>query len=146
MKSILFNNACVITARFLVSLDFLFPRFFARKKESQGSLLFLALFCFQGAVLSSDSFNIISLPNAFVNTFSKIFFESFSTASFGSDIIISSFPDFVNYKIRTNHVMKLVILYTKRSSVFSTGSGIHGKLHIQRPFHLFITLWPADPC
>ncbi|HBB19293.1 MAG TPA: hypothetical protein DCZ62_02510 [Ruminococcus sp.] len=41
MKSILFNNACVITARFLVSLDFLFPRFSARKKESQGSLLFL---------------------------------------------------------------------------------------------------------
>ena len=39
--------------------------------------------------------------------------------------------------------MKLVILYTKRSFLFSTGSGIHGKLHIQQPFHLFITLWPA---
>ena len=50
MKSILFNNACVITARFLVSLDFLFPSLFAPEKESQGSLLFLALFCFQGAV------------------------------------------------------------------------------------------------
>jgi len=71
------HNACVITARFLVSLDFLFPSLFAPEKESQGSLLFLALFCFQGAVLSSDSFNIISLPNAFVNTFSKIFLKFF---------------------------------------------------------------------
>ena len=52
LKSILLHNACVITFRvyfFQSVLDFLFPSNL-HSKESQGSLLFLALFDFQDAV------------------------------------------------------------------------------------------------
>ena len=76
MKSILFNNACVITAHFL-----LFAWVLLFSKKSQGSLLFLALFNFQDAVQLSAfkqcSFSIISHLQPFVKYFFQVFLKNF---------------------------------------------------------------------
>ena len=107
MKSILFNNACVITAYFLV-FRLTFP---SLKEISRVVTFFLALFNFQvaglcplrtalilyhnskslsstfssffkklfvAAVLSRDSFNIIPLSNSFVKYFFQKTVKNFS--------------------------------------------------------------------
>ena len=81
--SILLHNACVITALcvFQSFLDFLLSPISRLEKESQGSLLFLALFNFQDAVftfafcatafLLYHNFKSLSIP--FLKFFQKTF-------------------------------------------------------------------------
>jgi len=78
LKSILFNNACVITFVFFsLVLTFLL----ISSKEFQGSLLFLALFGFQDAVSFRRYFRLFYYITAFLicqvlfQVFFKLFFR-----------------------------------------------------------------------
>ena len=76
MKSILFNNACVITAHFL-----LFAWVLLFSKKSQGSLLFLhcSIFkmLFSFLPFEQCSFSIISHLQPFVKYFFQVFLKNF---------------------------------------------------------------------
>ena len=70
------HNACVITAFFSLVLTFLFSPISWVKKESQGSLLFLALFGFQDAVFALSCETALILYHIFLNL-SSTFFKFF---------------------------------------------------------------------
>ena len=104
--SILFHNACVITALcvFQSILDFLLSPISRLEKESQGSLLFLALFNFQDAVFAfafcatafSLYHNFKSLSIPFLKFFQKTFCCG-RCSLLGSFNIISLSDAFVKY-------------------------------------------------
>ena len=101
MKSILFNNACVITAHFL-----LFAWVLLFSKKSQGSLLFLhcSIFkmLFSFLPFEQCSFSIISHLQPFVKYFFQVFLKNFFSTldlrclSSDSLSIISHLSEFVN--------------------------------------------------
>ena len=101
MKSILFNNACVITAHFL-----LFAWVLLFSKKSQGSLLFLALFNFQDAVQLSAFWAVqlfyyitsLTVCQVLFQVFLKNFFSTLDLRCLSSDSlsIISHLFEFVN--------------------------------------------------
>ena len=103
MKSILFNNACVITAFFSLVLTFLSPNLLG-KRNLKGRYFFLALFGFQDAVSALSCETALILYHIFLNlssTFFKFFSNSFlcDRRSFllSSFFIISHFLLFVKY-------------------------------------------------